>query len=39
MRIVGIRTSFSTKPPDIWRPAKTVWIIAGDDLGDIPIGS
>ena len=39
MRIAGIRTSFSTKPPDTWRPAKTVWIIAGDDLGEIPIGS
>lgn len=37
MRVAGIRTNFATKPPDSWSPARVVWIVAGEDMGEIPI--
>lgn len=37
MRVAGIRTNFAVKPPYSWSPARVVWIVAGEDLGEIPI--
>lgn len=37
MRMAGIRTSFAARPPDNWSAARIVWIVAGEDLGEIPI--